>query len=187
MSLLRKNFEEATIKDKGKYKFVVNSLTEQIPATDPKLIWEAGLELVKLGNFKNANKILGEEDKGGGITTVVSLLTGIPLAMARWYPNNLGGQIKVPFVCEYAEGNLYINGIEKDDNIVIVDDMISTGGTMIAMIKAVKKSGAKISDVVVVAEKIEYKGVERIKKETGIKPKVVMKISVEGDKIKIVR
>ena len=186
MSLLRKNFEEATIKHNGKYKFIVNSLTEQIPATDPKLIWEAGLELVKLGNFENVNKILGEEDKGGGIATVVSLITGIPLAMARWYPSNLDGEIKLPFDCEYMEGELYINGIEKGDNVVIVDDMISTGGTMVALIKGVKKVGAKVSDIVVVCEKVEYKGVERIERETAIKPKVVIRVSMSGNKVKVI-
>ena len=38
---------------------------------------------------------------------------------------------------EYANGELFLNGVKGKDKVIIVDDMISTGGTMLALIQAV--------------------------------------------------
>ena len=60
-----------------------------------------------------------------------------------------------------------MNGVDRDDRVVIIDDVISTGGTMVGLIKAIQKAGAQIIDIVCVAEKVEYGGVARVKEETG--------------------
>jgi adenine phosphoribosyltransferase len=88
---------------------------------------------------------------------------------------------------EYASGQLFLNGIEKGDRVIIVDDMVSTGGTMLALIEAVKKAEAKIVDIVCVAEKVEYEGVARIKHETGHKVKTLLQVSVAGERSKVLK
>lgn len=60
--------------------------------------------------------------------------------------------------------------------------MVSTGGTMVALIESIKKAGAEIIDIVAVADKAEYGGVERIKAETGLTVKTALTISVTGEK-----
>lgn len=164
------------------YKFVINPLTEQIPATSAQLLAEAALRLIEIGNFDKATKIAGEEDKGGIIVAATSLLTGLPFGMARWYPSGLEGQVEIDFDSEYVSGRLYFNGIGKGDRLIIVDDLISTGGTLVSMIKALECAGAEIVDIVCVAEKLEYGGAVRVEKATGHKVKTVMKISVAGDR-----
>jgi adenine phosphoribosyltransferase len=64
--------------------------------------------------------------------------------------------------------------------------MISTGGTLIALINAVKKIGATIVDVIVVAEKVEYNGVHRVFKNTGIYVKTLIKVSVKNNTSKVI-
>jgi adenine/guanine phosphoribosyltransferase-like PRPP-binding protein len=64
---------------------------------------------------------------------------------------------------------------------VIVDDLISTGGTMIALIEAIEQAGARINDVVCVAEKVEYDGRERIRDETGHDVKCLLRLSISGE------
>ena len=51
---------------------------------------------------------------------------------------------------------LYLNGVEAGDRVLIVDDMISTSGTMRGTIQAVRKAGAEIADIVCVGEKVNY-------------------------------
>lgn len=53
---------------------------------------------------------------------------------------------------------------------------------MVALIEAIKKAGAEIIDVVAVADKAEYGGVERIKSETGLLVKTALTISVTGER-----
>ena len=93
----------------------------------------------------------------------------------------------VEFEMEYASGQLFLNGIEKNDRVIIVDDMVSTGGTMLALIEAVAKAGASIVDIVCVAEKVEYEGVHKIEKETGYKVKTLVQVSVVGERSKVLK
>ena len=170
-----------------KYKFLINSLTEQIPATPAELLQAATDWIVAEGDFNQATKIGGEEDKGAILVASTSLATGLPFGMARWYPAGLEGQVSVDFEMEYASGKLFLNGVEENDKVIIVDDMISTGGTMLALIQAVQLAKGKIVDIICVAEKIEYDGVQRIAKETGYQVKTLVKISIAGERSKVIQ
>ncbi len=170
-----------------RYKFLINPLTEQIPATSSELLQAATDWIVAEGDFHLATKIAGEEDKGAILIASTALATGLPFGMARWYPAGLEGQVSVDFEMEYASGQLFLNGIEESDKVIIVDDMISTGGTMLALIQAIKLAKGKIIDIVCVAEKIEYEGVQRIVKETGYQVKTLIKISIAGERSEVVQ
>lgn len=139
------------------------------------------------GDFHLANKIVGEEDKGGIITAATSLCTRIPFGLARWYPSGLSGQIEVNFQCEYYSGKLYLNGVEEKDNVIIVDDMISTGGTIIALIDAINKAKANVVDIICVAEKVEYEGVNRVKRERGYDVKTLVKVSIAAERTNVLK
>lgn len=180
-------FNDQTLVQFNGYKFLINPLTEQIPATSAALLQAASKWLVDSGDFSIANKIVGEEDKGAILVAGVSLTTGLPFGMARWYPAGLEGQISVDFEMEYTSGKLFLNGVEAGDKVVIVDDMISTGGTMLALIEAVKLAGAEIVDIVCVVEKVDYGGVQRIVNQTGIQIKTLVKVSVSGERSKVLK
>ena len=185
--LVQEAFDNKPLLPFGDFNFLVNPLTEQIPATTAALLQAAAEWLVEVGDFRKATKIAGEEDKGAILVAATALATGLPFGMARWYPSGLEGQVGVDFEMEYASGRLFLNGIEKNDKVIIVDDMISTGGTMIALIEAIRKAGAKIVDIVCVAEKVDYGGIERVMDETGYPVKTLVKVSVSGERSKAVQ
>ena len=180
--LLRASLDNKPLFIVNDYKFILNSLTEQVPATTSALLEAAAKTLVKKMEISRYDKIITEEDKGGILVAAVSLLSGLPFGMARWYPNQLATQISSIFSCEYIDkGTLYICGIESGDRVCIIDDIISTGGTIIGMIKAMQEIGAEIVDIIVIAEKIEYKGVERVFNETGFLVKSIFKVSISDE------
>ena len=185
-SLVIESFDNQPILPLNGYNFLINPLTEQIPATPSALLREATRWIVDEGEFDRANKVAGEEDKGGILVASTALMTDLPFGMARWYPSGLEGQVTVDFEMEYASGKLFLNGVSPDDRVVVVDDMISTGGTMLALIKAILKAGAVIVDIVCVAEKVEYGGVSRVYEETGYLPKTLVKLSVAGSKSRVI-
>src|SRR4030042_257853 len=164
--------------------FIVNPLTEQIPAATTELLRCACEAILKVAN-KNFDKVVGEEDKGGIIVAGVALATNKPFGMIRWYPSGIPGQIKVRFTNEYTKGTLFLNGVEAGDRVLVVDDMISTGGTMLGILRAPRKAGAKIADIVCIGEKVNYKGVELIRKKTGYIPKTLIKIDVSGERSRV--
>jgi len=186
-SLVLAAFDNKPITPYGNYNFVVNPLTEQIPATTAELLRAATAWLVEVGDFHMATKIAGEEDKGAILVASTSLETGLPFGMARWYPSGLEGQVGIDFEMEYASGQLFLNGVETGDQVIIVDDMISSGGTMLAMIEAVLQAGASIVDIVCVAAKVDYQGLERVQNETGYPVKTLVQISVAGDRSKVIQ
>jgi len=180
MDILRRAFDNKILVPIDGYNFIINPFTEQIPATSAELLREAARRVLAIGDIEQASKIVGEEDKGGILVAATSLLSELPFGMARWYPSGLEGQIEIPFTCEYTGGRLYLNGVCRGDRVFIVDDIISTGGTLVALIQAVQKAGAQVVDIVCVVEKIEYGGVARVREETGHIVKSVLKVSVTG-------
>ena len=124
--------------------------------------------------------MVGEEDKGGVLLAAVSMLSGLPFGIARWYPSGLEGQVQVNFDCEYTSGSIYLNGVEKGDKVYIVDDLVSTGGTLIGLVEAIRHAGAEVLGIVCVAEKVNYGGAERVRQATGIPVKSLVQIDISG-------
>lgn len=182
---LRAAFDDRPLVEVKGRKFVINPLTEQVPATTAELLVAAAWQLTAAGDFGAGCVVVGEEDKGGVLVAAVSMVTGLPFGLARWYPSGLEGQVSVDFESEYAEGRIYLNGVEPGDEVVIVDDLVSTGGTMIALIQAIERCGARIRDIVCVAEKVEYEGRQRIKEATGHDVKCLLQLSIAGPRCKV--
>jgi adenine phosphoribosyltransferase len=179
--MLRAIYENAHVVWSGKFHTTVNEFADQLPALRPAVLKDIAERVIELAKLP-ATKVLAEEEKGAVLATAVSLKTGIPLAMARMYPYSLPSP-RVPLVSEYLSGNLHVNGVEPSDEVLVVEDTISTGGTLIALLRAIELIGAKVKDVIAVVEKIDNKGVERVRKETGIEVKTMMKIRVQDGRV----
>ncbi|MER7398624.1 phosphoribosyltransferase family protein [Streptomyces sp. NPDC000151] len=177
--LLEEVYAGAPTVKSGRHLTTVNEFTDQSPALRPEVLAEAAGRMLALGDF-DADKILVEEDKGAFLGGALSLAAGLPLAVARWYTYDLGDRsVPVPIDSEYFQGTLYVNGIEPGDRLTIVDDTISTGGTLIALIEAVQAAGARVGEVVVAVEKPENGGREKVAARFGITVKSVIRIAVD--------
>ncbi|PNQ51725.1 adenine phosphoribosyltransferase, partial [Vibrio agarivorans] len=146
----------------------INEFTDQLPALRPQVLIEVAYEILKLINFEY-DKIVTEEDKGAPLATTISLLTGKPLAMARWYPYSLSeyNDNVVDIKSEYFEGKMFLNGIEKGDRILIIDDTISSGGAVISLINSIESAGGQIMKIICAVEKIQNEGVYKVQEKTG--------------------
>ncbi|GCD46530.1 phosphoribosyltransferase family protein [Streptomyces paromomycinus] len=179
--LLEEVYAGAPTVKSGRHITTVNEFTDQSPALRPEVLAEATSRLIELGSFETG-KILVEEDKGAILGGAVSLAVGLPLAVARWYTYDLSGHgISVPLDSEYFAGTLYVNGVEPGDRVTIVDDTISTGGTLIALIEAVRAAGARVEEVLVAVEKPENGGRQRVAERFGIQVRSVIRIAVDPE------
>lgn len=166
-------------------KYLVTPLTDSEPATSYAMLEDTVNELSKLTDFSKATKLLGEEDRGGFIAALMAYAHKLPFGMVKWNPNGLDGQIATDFRMAFAEGHMYLNGIEPGDKVIIVEDMVDSGGTLVAMIELLHKIDVEIIDIVVVAEKEDFHGIERIKQEAGYDVKYLLKFSVAGERSKV--
>lgn len=95
--------------------------------------------------MKKVNKIVGEEERGGYIAACVALTVNLPFCLAKQNPCKIPGEAGVKFNMSYDDNaTLYFNGLLEKDRIIILDDIIDSGGTMIAMIKTLKEMNIEI-------------------------------------------
>jgi len=186
MKRIIKAFDNQPLINLNGRKYILNPLIDHFPETPYKLMSDAVKELSKLTNFKNINKIVGEEDRGGYIAALMAYKHKKALAMVKWNPDGLECGHVVNFRNAYTKGKMYLHGVSKGDRVVLIEDLIDSGGTLIAMIKLLEKAEINICDIIVVAEKINYNGRERVKKETGYDIKSLIKVSNNGRKSKVI-
>lgn len=184
-----KAFDKQPVKIINGNKYCVNTLTDHSPATDPALLKEIQGNIRQVNKKVKADFIIGEEDRGGYIAAMAAVSLSIPFSLVKWNPSGLEGEIKIKFRNTYATGNLYLNGANdlKGKRVLIVEDLIDSGGTVISMVKLIRKSGAKVAGIVAVANKVDYKGVERIKNAIGIKPITMISFKCGDNKTSVIK
>ncbi len=67
---------------------------------------------------------------------------------------------------DYGTSKLVEGVVKLDDRIILIDDVATTGGSVINGIKELKKAGAKISDAYVIINRLE--GAEKNLAEEGV-------------------
>jgi adenine phosphoribosyltransferase len=116
------------------------------------------------------------------IAAALSLVTGIPMLVIRKKSYMLPTEIKIVKRTGYAEEIMYANGLKTGDSVLLVDSIIATGGTYVAIIKELLSNGIKLADAVSVIERVEFEGVKRVEQETGVKVKTLIKLRLKDGK-----
>jgi len=184
LKLLKSQLENAKIINKGDYRYILNTITEQEPALEPAILDDCANKLLERLNYKGANKILTAESMGIPISTTISLKTSLPLIIATRRKKGTMDEIAVEYICGYENGVLHINGIKGGDRVLIIDDLISTAGTIFSMIEGVKKAGAEIEDIGAIFNKVDYGGMKELKNK-GFQPKVLLDVRLKGEEIEV--
>ena len=68
--------------------------------------------------------------------------------------------------------------------VLIVDDVLSTGGTLRAIVKALNSIGAEIVDTIIVFNK--HRNKKMLEKELGMTIKTLLDVEVVAGKVKII-
>lgn len=85
----------------------------------------------------------------------------------------------------YSESTVYINDIKKGEKILIVDDVISTGGTLEPILQTLQNMGIILQDIIIAIEK--GNGLERLKNERPEWPiRSLAKIEIIDGKVGII-
>ncbi len=128
--------------------------------------------------FKKAVDLFAEKLKGKKIDTILSVeARGFIFGSALAYKLGTGiipvrkkGKLpyktnSITYELEYGKDTLEIHqdAFEKGDNILIVDDLLATGGTSRAVIDLVEKMGGKITGLAFLIELTSLKGREKFK------------------------
>jgi len=178
---LKKSLRNAPLIKRGDYYYFIHPVSDGVPTLEPELIKEISEHILKIADM-NVDRILTIEAMGIPVATALSLKTGIPLSIVRKRKYELDGEIMLSQSTGYSKGELYINGIYEGDRVLIVDDVISTGGTLKSLVRGLQSIGAHVVDVIVVIERGE--GSSKLK-ELGIDVTTLVRIDVTADGVVI--
>ncbi|MDD3382354.1 MAG: adenine phosphoribosyltransferase [Bacilli bacterium] len=121
--------------------------------------------LAKFAKEKEADVIVGPESRGFIFGTPVACRIEKGFVPVR-KPNKLPREsIGVEYDLEYGKNALFMHkdAIKKGQKVVIIDDLLATGGTISAVIKLVEKLGGIVVGIAFVIELEELKGYEKFK------------------------
>lgn len=168
----------------GNYEYFVHPLSDGIPFIDPDMMNEVTDAIVSLCDFDRCDYIVTTETMGIPISSAVSIRLGIPYNIIRKRRYGLPGEVEIVQHTGYSSNRLYINGPKRGDRIVIVDDVLSTGGTMMAIMKVLKNViGCEILDAAVIFGKGDADS--RISDEFGIRIRKLIDVEIDGDSVRV--
>lgn len=176
---LKKSLLEAPVFKRGEYDYFIHPITDGVPEIRPDLIREVTANIVRIANL-DVDKIVTVEAMGIPIGIVLSILCDIPLVIIRKRKYGLPNEIEVSQVTGYSRSQLFLNGINRGDRVIVVDDVISTGGTLQATLDSLKMAGAMVMDTVIVVERGE--GAEHLRAK-GYQLKTMVRVKVEGGRV----
>ena len=157
MDWLKRSLLDAPIIEKDGYHYFVHPISDGVPMLEPGLLREIVIKIinkVKRENLENIDKIVTPAAMGIHISTALSLVTDIPLVVVRKREYGLEGEVSLMQETGYSKNEMYINDIREGDRVLLLDDVISTGGTIIAIMEALEKIGAEVVDVIAVINKV---------------------------------
>ena len=163
------------------YPYFVHPLTDGVPRMDPEVMKETLRWILDVGDF-DCDVILAPECMGVPLGVPVSLHLGIPYSIVRKKKYGLPGEVTLTQSTGYSTSEMHILGVGQGDRVVIIDDVVSTGGTLSALIRALRDEiGAKIVDVIVPVDKGDGRNI--VYGETGIRIKTLLKVKVDDGKV----
>ena len=186
MDWLKRSLLDAPIIEKDGYHYFVHPISDGVPMIEPGLLREIVIKIinkVKRENLENIDKIVTPAAMGIHISTALSLVTDIPLVVVRKREYGLEGEVSLMQETGYSKNEMYINDIREGDRVLLLDDVISTGGTIIAIMEALEKIGAEVVDVIAVINKV---GGEDRAGDKGYQVKTLINIDVIEGKVVIV-
>jgi len=150
---LQTSLSEAPVIWKGEYPYFVHPITDGVPRLAPDVL-EAVVELASAAiDWDQTDVLLGIEAMGLPLTAPLSLRHGVPMVVARKRSYGMDGEVTVDQTTGYASGAMHLNDLRPGERVAIVDDVISTGGTLAAVLDGVERTGASVTNVVTVVEK----------------------------------
>ena len=112
----------------------------------------------------NFNKIAAIESRGFVFASAVSYLMNKPFIMLR-KKNKLPAEVhSIDFELEYGTATIEVHkdSINNNDKVLIIDDLIATGGTAEAAAKLIEISKGKVAGFVFVINLFDLKGSDNL-------------------------
>ena len=124
-------------------------------------------QIVERSKKFKLDKIAAVESRGFVFASAVSYILSKPFIMLR-KENKLPAEThSVDFELEYGRATIEVHkdSIKKDEKVLIIDDLIATGGTAEAAAKLIEASNGKVAGFIFVINLFDVGGFEKLIKK----------------------
>ena len=131
---------------------------------DSKAFYHSIDKIIDISKKVNFDKVAAIESRGFVFASAVSYKLKKPLIMMRKKNKLPAEKYSVDFKLEYGTATLEIHkdSISKDEKILIIDDLIATGGTAEAGAKLVEISGGKVAGFIFIINLFDLGGNKKL-------------------------
>ena len=155
-----------SIKDYPKKGILFRDITTLIK--NPEAFKYVNDKIVEMAKKIEFDKVSAIESRGFIFASTVSYLTNKPLILLRKKGKLPAERHSVDFQLEYGEATIEVHkdSINKNDKILIIDDLIATGGTAEAAAKLVEMSGGTVAGFIFIINLFDLPGNNLLKKKS---------------------
>ena len=183
--ILHESLRGSPIIWKGDYPYFIHPISDGIPRMDAKVLRATRDLIVESVDWSKIDLIVTVEAMGLPLLAAVGDATGKPTVVIRKRSYGMEGETRVHVATGYSKSTVYINDINPGERILIVDDVISTGGTLEPLLETLENMGVILQDIVIAIEK--GNGRERLNKEKPEWPiRSLARIDIIDGKVEIV-
>lgn len=132
---------------------------------DPRLMRRCTRLLYERYRNKKIQKVLGIEARGFVVGAPLAEELGVGFIPARKVGKLPGEKVSEQYELEYKTDGLEVHNdaIQKGERVLIIDDLMATGGTALATARIVERLGGKVVGLAFVVELTFLKGRERLR------------------------
>ncbi len=134
---------------------------------DEKAFTEVIDQIVNKSKKFNFDKIAAIESRGFVFASAVSYILKKPFILLR-KKNKLPSNVhSIDFELEYGNATIEVHkdSFSKNDSVLIIDDLIATGGTADAAARLIEMSNAKVAAFIFVINLFDLGGSDNLKKK----------------------
>jgi len=184
LSVLQDSLRGSPIIWKGEYPYFIHPISDGIPRMDADVLRATRDLIVEMVEWSKVDLVVSVEAMGLPLLAAVGDATGKPTVVIRKRQYGMEGEVRVDVATGYSQSATYINDIKPGERILIVDDVISTGGTLEPILETLEKMGVILQDIVIAIEKGE--GRERLARERPDWPiRTLARIDIIDGKVEI--
>ena len=124
-------------------------------------------QIVERSKKFKLDKIAAVESRGFVFASAVSYILSKPFIMLRKKNKLPAATHSVDFELEYGRATIEVHkdSIKKDEKVLIIDDLIATGGTAEAAAKLIEASNGKVAGFIFVINLFDIGGCEKLIKK----------------------
>ncbi|MFF9843229.1 adenine phosphoribosyltransferase [Streptomyces sp. NPDC020422] len=139
---------------------------------DPEAFTALTDSLAALCTAQGATKIVGLEARGFILAAPVAVRAGLGFIPVRKAGKLPGATLRQAYELEYgtAEIEVHAEDLAAGDRVMVIDDVLATGGTAEASIELIRRAGAEVAGVAVLMELGFLGGRERLRPALGGAP-----------------